>query len=475
MLFAKDHNGKRIEPNYGETAICPICESKVVAICGEINIWHWRHETLQKCDSWREGETEWHRKWKNEFPKDWQEVIVKDNFSEHRADIKTINNLVLELQNSPISTIDIQIREKFYGKMVWLINAGKFNHNINKYSLVKKALRAHEDYDPTHSEYTIYTGYEVKELQDLIEKNLQLINQIKRLHYQNSEIPTLKDKLKKIKNSEDIYELEYSHILKNIDFDFRISVKEIEIEIKSLLKEKEKLNTILNDISSFPYCEHSNYENYQVCSFDKISNSNYQHCLFIEKNNFLFPEIQVYRNDYIFQKLAGNKEFEFIVDFKFATTKLYDDLEEINDKILYKLKTADCIIKEKSLIINNYLNQLLINYKLEKENLAEEQIEIELSIKNLKKQIEENELEDINYFYSNKRTKIKEHENEKYELMKKYKGQYTFSWKNRRKSWDFSNKLKFLDFGDFIYQIIGNTTLKKMTKFDFIEFIKNYD
>jgi len=34
--------------------------------------------------------------------------------------------LVIELQNSAISLAEIQARERFYGNMVWIVNAGRF-------------------------------------------------------------------------------------------------------------------------------------------------------------------------------------------------------------------------------------------------------------------------------------------------------------------------------------------------------------
>ena len=58
--------------------------------------------------------------------------------------------------------------------------------------------------------------------------------------------------------------------------------------------------------------------------------------------------------------------------------------------------------------------------------------------------------------------------------MKKYKGQYTFFWKNKRKIWDFATKRKFLDFGDSIFELISDSTIKKFTKQEFIDLIKNH-
>jgi competence CoiA-like predicted nuclease len=120
MLFAHDENGERIKPQKGKTGFCPICNEIVLSVCGPINIDHWRHEPNPNCDTWIEPETYWHRQWKNEFPEDWQEIVINRFGVIHRADIMTDTGLVLEIQNSSISSTTIQEREDFYKDLVWL-------------------------------------------------------------------------------------------------------------------------------------------------------------------------------------------------------------------------------------------------------------------------------------------------------------------------------------------------------------------
>lgn len=130
MRFA-EKDGKRILPNPLEkNAVCPICKSSVIAKCGKIKVWHWSHKSGEDCDSFSDGETEWHLNWKNEFTNDWQEVIMEKDNEKHRADIKTKDGLVIEFQNSSISIEDINEREKFYGKIKWVLNGGKFAQNL---------------------------------------------------------------------------------------------------------------------------------------------------------------------------------------------------------------------------------------------------------------------------------------------------------------------------------------------------------
>jgi hypothetical protein len=60
------------------------------------------------------------------------------------------------------------------------------------------------------------------------------------------------------------------------------------------------------------------------------------------------------------------------------------------------------------------------------------------------------------------------------EIKKNLKGFYTYDWNYRRKSWDYSVKPLFLDFGTHIFQIISDKKLKKISHEDFIKEIKNW-
>lgn len=141
MLYAWNEHRNKIRPQRGEGAVCPYCQGKVIAVCGEINIHHWRHDRTANCDPWKEHETEWHREWKLNFSEEWRENIIIKNGEKHIADIYTDFGVVLELQNSSISTGTIRIREKFYGKMIWLVNAEQFQGNFVIRSEVTSNLR----------------------------------------------------------------------------------------------------------------------------------------------------------------------------------------------------------------------------------------------------------------------------------------------------------------------------------------------
>ena len=131
MLYASLNNEK-IEAVPKARAICPLCEKEVFSKCGEINVWHWAHIQDKSCDNWHEPETVWHKDWKNLFGIELSEIIITKNGKKHIADIRTKENVVIELQNSSISKSVIRKREMFYGeRMLWVVNGINFKANFN--------------------------------------------------------------------------------------------------------------------------------------------------------------------------------------------------------------------------------------------------------------------------------------------------------------------------------------------------------
>lgn len=124
-------NDIKTEATSKAKGLCPICYSQMRGYAGHLKINHWKHITKANCDSWFETETDWHREWKNKFPREWQETIIERNNTKHIADVFNPNKeLVIEFQNSPISIEDLNQREIYYDKMIWVINVIPFKKNI---------------------------------------------------------------------------------------------------------------------------------------------------------------------------------------------------------------------------------------------------------------------------------------------------------------------------------------------------------
>jgi len=131
MLYAIDLAGKKIMASPNAIAICPNCKSDLLAKCGQLNIWHWAHKNLIDCDSWSyEPMSEWHLKWQNNFKEERREVYINRWNECHIADILTEKGVVIEIQNSNISTDNIFERESFYSDMLWVVNTVEFKHHL---------------------------------------------------------------------------------------------------------------------------------------------------------------------------------------------------------------------------------------------------------------------------------------------------------------------------------------------------------
>ncbi len=116
-------NGEKREASPRQKGECPCCGSEMVAKCGDKMIHHWAHKSKTECDRWWENETEWHRNWKDEFPKEYQEVVrFAEDGEKHIADIQLPNGFVIEFQNSRIDKEEVNERNHFYKNLIWIVN-----------------------------------------------------------------------------------------------------------------------------------------------------------------------------------------------------------------------------------------------------------------------------------------------------------------------------------------------------------------
>ena len=126
-------DGEKAEATKGTKGVCPFCSSELIAKCGEVKMHHWSHR--KKCtDRWWESETEWHRNWKDKFPKEWQEVIhYAEDGEKHIADVKTRDGWVVEFQHSPIKPEERRSRTDFYKKLVWVVDGKTRKTDIKQF------------------------------------------------------------------------------------------------------------------------------------------------------------------------------------------------------------------------------------------------------------------------------------------------------------------------------------------------------
>ena len=130
-------SGTRTPPTPNSRGYCPGCGAEVISKCGRHLVWHWAHVSKQHCDQWWESETEWHRKWKDQFPVEWQEVPGRDSVTGeiHIADVRSPSGLVIEFQHSPIHPDEVAAREAFHRRIVWIVDGCRNELDKNYFGL----------------------------------------------------------------------------------------------------------------------------------------------------------------------------------------------------------------------------------------------------------------------------------------------------------------------------------------------------
>ena len=129
-------NGRKSEACRGIRGECPLCGHPTVAKCGPRVMHHWAHASRRNCDPWWENETDWHREWKELFPKECREVShTAPNGEIHRADIKTPTGIIIEIQHSAMTDEERESRESFYQNLVWIEDGRGFR---NRFAILGK-------------------------------------------------------------------------------------------------------------------------------------------------------------------------------------------------------------------------------------------------------------------------------------------------------------------------------------------------
>jgi len=484
MEFGLDENGNRIRPAIsGQRAKCPLCDGVLISKCGEIYIKHWQHKSNKDCDSWWEHETQWHRDWKNKFPDDWKEVIIERDGEKHIADIKTKNRTIIEFQNSSISSSTIRTRENFYGDMIWVINAITFKNNFEISSEVSTHLRNNE-YDAEYRLSRLSNLYseEIQNVQDKIKENKRdILLSETRNQYIKKSYKILSDILINIDSyikttidgwsiGKQTYDSEIHTVVYRIGDKYKNQFYDINKVLDRLNSEKFNIEKRLNEILKLDDYEPGN-QTLKIIPFEKISSNEFQYVKAVSKvSGNLFPEIITFKSELAFISYQNKKnDYTFIVDraqdinwykqkieeIRFSIKKITESLsglkKAISDELFLAIK--DGVAKEEKEL--EEMNIMLKNLNNQHDALLEKEEEIN------NQRVEEIE--------TTKKVIERERNEEKYRIMREKKGQYTYYWKHRRKSWDEAFQPIFFDVGkDYLFEKTRNGKFKKMMITDFL-------
>lgn len=129
IRFAHNEQMKRVcikDALPDEVYCCPSCEEELTQRHGPTNEHCFAHKKGTECDAWG-CMGEWHNAWQDSFPEENREVVLKSGDETHRADVY-INNIILEFQDSPISSDELRKRINFYtkqGTLIFIFNQTK--------------------------------------------------------------------------------------------------------------------------------------------------------------------------------------------------------------------------------------------------------------------------------------------------------------------------------------------------------------
>jgi hypothetical protein len=488
MIFGLNDDLKRIRASKELSARCEICNEVLIPACGDIYSHHWRHVKSTDCDPWKENETEWHRNWKKQFPEDWLEIVIKYNLEIHRADIKTEAGLVLELQNSSISNKDIQKRELFYGKMIWLINAQNFEQNFSIRSIVNHNLRSLDE--KTHLQ--LNQNYEIEEELDSYYQFRD--KQIEKLRDFKLELASLEKKEKAFIEGSESIDKHAIELCKNFDNCFSINSQTSEIfnEFKcenliSIQKTSKRLTEIKNrvdeinkkisQINELPDCSIDSLSHFKIVHFSQVHPSNYVKCkvIKIESINTLFPVIHDLNSEsnFIWYSKQENT-YTLVINLSNNLLSLIsqkDQLEaEENSLVILKNNEYDSLLN----LMKNYIDKKIFEMRSKISDLR-----IGIENKTIERKVCEEEIEEErerlrNESIENEKKIMDEKEKHRLSIMKDFKGLYFYYWKYRRQSWNGAKAPIFFDFGGHIFQIIDDHKMRKISIIEFIKFVNNW-
>ena len=150
FAIAHDTFGNRVsidETKNGKEYFCPLCGERVICKKGKIKRHHFSHTPNSHCHDWGDM-SDWHREWQEMFPKDYREVVIKDENEMHRADILVPSKkVVIEFQHSPIDNDQFNRRNRFYTNLgytlVWVFDA-KNALLYDRYKVCSKPIEYNE-------------------------------------------------------------------------------------------------------------------------------------------------------------------------------------------------------------------------------------------------------------------------------------------------------------------------------------------
>ncbi len=484
MTIGINDDRKRIPPSPGATAICQICAERLIAKCGEIYTWHWAHKIDRDCDPWKEHETEWHRKWKNRFPIEWQEVPMCDEYGErHAADVKTDSGLVIEFQNSSISTSTIKVREGFYGNMIWVINAESFRDNFKLGSVVKRKVREFEaeekdPFVPLEEEYNEKIDELTKVIKEKDDHIKPLFEQIKanrekleRFNTILADVPTFSDQMIKSLINDSYIEYDLNPIIGNLKATYGNTLKNLKPAWREL---QEKLRTQQNNLCILRSLPDKEIDGklLKIVPFQYVTANNFRQVKLITKESFntLFLAVKPITTELDFNRLQYTHD-QYLFALNLSTN--ISAIEESIDALKVRLKELEDYVPSIRMNVQALLTanlQSIISH-IEKDILTDDEkwngLLAEQGDLRIKKGILE--MRRANEVPTARSEVVQDIRDRKFSFMREMKGRYYFQWKHERRTWQVANEPIYFDIGEsYLFKKVSDNLVIKISIEDFM-------
>ncbi len=469
-------------------ARCEVCDSEVIAKCGVYYADHWAHKARRECDLWWETETEWHRQWKEKFPENWREIVIKRNDIMHRADVLTDKEVVIEFQNSPISLQELQAREAFYKRMLWVVNAESFKDRFRIISKVEsETKKIDRDIEMATSRYDYELRMEIKKgLVDLNDLELEIENLEERVQ---SVKYVLESHRAFVSNKKQICDrfsefLDYGvpyrlHDPRLINFKQWLK-RQNDTELVNFWETETKLVMQRNDWRKYEN-QFSHLDNCKLngIAFKFLTDAMANEIGQYSDRLFVIDKKLVSKKPHPVRKIQGMEDLENILSIKdnFHFLLKYEDEKSLIDSNILKIEGEIEALTPKREQMKRLLESKLDTWsektireleplKSERVGILEEAKTRYISLKNKVKDLDSNRLKNLQEFKNEKELELIAL---RQSIQSQNQNCYVLNWGNQRRVWLDAHSVVLFDVGeDYLFKLTSKTEVKKINVKSFL-------
>ena len=407
----------------------------------------------------------------------------------HYADVRTDRPLVIEFQNSPISSSTIHIREAFYGDMVWVINASGFKDNFNLASEVTMGLKRITNALPT-KEGGIRSKFDAEiekqetetftteqQIKDAIDETIRLQRKIDNYKNYLDDYKGLTDKATKwIADSEGNYAPNCVDLYDSLNR----SYKERLLHIRDIIRQDaDSINKIEQDFSKITSLKSEKIagRDCKKVPYDKINKGNYMKVYVLSRSStdtfFSEPE-RIHDEMGLFRYKYLTDKYDFFLDYSEDITILQQAITELKVRKRTLHQERDQIDSEMAEKVKRWLVRELASSE---EALAGLNIQISTlreksgADRRLLQALQNSKGERLDTAIADFK---RQHEEKRRQIMNRHRGFYRLiKWKHEHKAWREASRHVYFDGGEgYLFQRTTEGLFRKVSTEDFMRSLR---